>query len=68
MPKKPSGEVDQAKYMQQWRKQNMKTVNCSYKADFVDDFKAACQKLGVKQSDVIRQAMQDTIDKSNTTD
>ena len=64
MPKKASGNFDQMKYMQEWKKQNMKIVSASYKADFVAEFKEACQKLGIKQSDVIRQAMIETIERA----
>ena len=33
--------------------------------EFVDEFKEACKKLGIKQSDVFRKAMQDMIEKAN---
>ena len=52
-------KFDQAKYMREWQKENMKQVKASYKTEFVDEFKEACKKLGIKQSDVIRKAMQD---------
>lgn len=42
---------------------NIKKLGCSYQADFVDQFKAACRGLGITQSEVIRSAMQATIDK-----
>lgn len=58
-------KFDQAKYMREWQKENMKQVKASYKTEFVDEFKEACKKLGIKQSDVIRKAMQDTIEKAN---
>lgn len=58
-------KFDQAKYMREWQKENMKQVKASYKTEFVDEFKEACKKLGIKQSDVIRIAMQDTIEKAN---
>lgn len=51
--------------MREWQKENMKQVKASYKTEFVDEFKEACKKLGIKQSDVIRKAMQDTIEKAN---
>lgn len=58
-------KFDQAKYMREWQKENMKQVKASYKTEFVDKFKEACKKLDVKQSDVIRKAMQETIKKAN---
>lgn len=58
-------KFDQAKYMREWQKENMKQVKASYKTEFVDEFKEACKKLGIKQSDVIRKAMLDTIEKAN---
>ena len=64
MPKKPSGEFDQNKYISEWKKDHMKYVNCAYRSDFVDEFREACKKLGVKQSEVVRQAMIDTIEKA----
>lgn len=64
MPKKASGEFDQIKYQNVWKKQNMKQVGGSYKNEFVEEFKAACKKLGVSQSEVIRAAMEETIRKA----
>ena len=64
MPRKPSGDFDQAKYMREWAKENMKQLAFRYNKDMVDEFKAACEKLGIKQSEVIRQAMIDTIEKA----
>lgn len=42
----------------------MKQVGGSYKTEFVDEFKAACKKLDVSQSEVIRAAMEETIRKA----
>lgn len=42
----------------------MKKIKVTYKNDFVEEFKEACEKLGITQSDVIRQTMQDTIAKA----
>lgn len=64
MPKKPSGDFDQYRYIEDWKKQNMKQISVSYKREFVTEFKEACSKLGVKQSDVIRQAMIETIERA----
>lgn len=47
-----------------WDKQNMKFVRGKYKKDFVDEFKTACDQLGITQSEVIRLAMQQTIEKA----
>lgn len=47
-----------------WDKQNMKFVRGKYKREFVDEFKAACDQLGITQSEVIRFAMQQTIEKA----
>lgn len=57
-------KFDQAKYMREWQKENMKQVKASYKTEFVDEFKEACKKLGIKQSDVFRNAMYSTIKKA----
>ncbi len=64
MPKKASGDFDQVKYQNQWMKENMVQVTARYKKDFVEEFKAACKKLGVSQSEVIRAAMEETIRKA----
>lgn len=58
-------KFNQKEYIKRWCKENMKQVKASYKAEFVEEFKEACKKLGIKQSDVIRKAMQDTIEKAN---
>ena len=68
MPRKASGNFNQAKYNQQWAKENMKTLNMRYKTEFVDEFREACKKLGVKQSDVVRQAMIQTIEEAKNTE
>lgn len=57
-------KFNQAKYMREWQKENMKQVKASYKTEFVDDFKEACRKLEIKQSDVFRNAMYSTIKKA----
>lgn len=51
-------------YKREWRKENMKTVRGTYKNEFVNEFKEACKKLGITQSDVIREAMEMTIQKA----
>lgn len=57
-------EFNQRKYQQQWDKENIKFVRGGYKAEFVDEFKAACKQLGITQSAVIRKAMEETIKKA----
>ena len=65
MPRKAkeAQSFDQQKYMQEWSKQNMMFVSARYKKDFVLEFKEACQGLGITQSEVVRNAMIDTIEK-----
>lgn len=58
---------DQNKYVNDWKKKNMKLVGASYKSEFVDEFKEACKILGLKQSDLIRDMMEDTIKRSKET-
>lgn len=36
-------KFNQAKYMREWQKENMKQVKASYKTEFVDEFKEACK-------------------------
>lgn len=57
-------KFNQNEYMREWRKKNMKVVKASFKNDFVDEFKEACKDLGITQSDVIREAMTNTIQKA----
>ena len=64
MPKKASGNFDQIKYQNQWIKENMSEVRARYRNNFVDEFKKACKKLGVSQSEVIKAAMEETIRKA----
>ena len=52
----------QSKYIQEWSKQNMKQVKGQYKAEFVILFKNACNILNLTQSEVIRNAMIETIE------
>lgn len=48
-----------------YAKKNIKKLSCSFNKEFVDQFRDACKSLDITQSDVIRQAMQVTIDKAN---
>lgn len=43
---------------------NMAMVGAKYKKDFIAEFKEACATLGISQSEVIRKAMQETIEKA----
>lgn len=56
----------QDKYLSQkkYAKNNIKKLSCSFQKAFVDEFKQACKTLGLTQSEVIRKAMQETIDKA----
>lgn len=60
------GNFNQAKYQADWDKKNMKTVLAKYKAEFVDEFKEACKILDLKQSQVFREAMEETIQKAKS--
>jgi len=64
MPRKASGNFNQTKYINEWAKENMKAVRASYKKEFVEEFEKACEKLGLKKSQVIRQVMEETIKKA----
>lgn len=59
--------MEQDKYVAQkkYAKNNIKKLSCSFQTTFVDDFKNACNKLGVTQAEVIRKTMQEVIDKAN---
>ena len=65
MSKRSSGDFKQKEYTAKWRAENMMRVSATYKNEFVLAFREACQKLGVTQADVIRNAMQEMIDKAN---
>lgn len=70
MPRKTKDgqPFDQNKYMQEWSKENMLAVSVRYNKQFVEDFREALKVLNLKQSDVIRVAMQDIIDKAKDKD
>ena len=57
-------KFDQKEYVKQWTKSNMKAVGASYKTEFVTEFREACEKLGIKQSAVFREAMETVIEKA----
>ena len=58
-------EFNQKKYIQVWQKENMKVISVRYNKDFVEQFKEACQTMGVSQSSVIREAMENLIEQAN---
>ena len=64
MARKPSGNFNQNQYINDWKKENMKSIKVTYKTDFVEKFKTACSVLGVTQSEVIRAAMEEAIRKA----
>ncbi len=66
MPRKTKDgqPFDQQKYVNNWAKQNMKSVSAQYKAEFVTEYKEALKKLGLKNSDMIRTMMQEIIAKA----
>ena len=64
MPKTSNGDFNQKEYNAKWRAENMMRVSATYKNEFVLAFREACQKLGVSQSEVIRNAMQEVIEKA----
>lgn len=57
------GTFNQREYNAKWRAENMMRVSATYKNDFVLKFREAYKELGVSQSEVIRKAMQETIEK-----
>lgn len=56
--------MEKYKLQKKWQKDNMKQIKATFKTEFVNDFKNALEILDLKQSDIIRQAMQEVIDKS----
>lgn len=58
-------KFDQMEYIADWKKKNMKSVSAQYSADFVIEFKSACKKLGLVQSQVFRKAMEEVIEQAN---
>lgn len=57
-------KFNQKEYIAEWRSKNMMRVSATYKNEFVLAFREACQKLGISQAEVIRNAMQEAIDKA----
>ncbi len=48
-----------------YNKEKMTIVSARFKNEFAEEFKQACKALGVSQADVIRDAMNQTIEKAN---
>lgn len=57
-------KFNQKEYIAEWRSKNMMRVSATYKNEFVLAFREACQKLGISQAEVIRNAMQAAINKA----
>lgn len=51
-------------YQQNWKKENMSEIRAKYRKEFVEEFRAACNKLGMTQSEVIRSAAKEIIEKA----
>lgn len=67
MPRKTKDgkPFDQNRYNNEWGKENMALVGARYKKEFVNEYKKALKKLDLKNSDVIREMMKETIEKAN---
>ncbi len=57
-------KFNQQDYQNKWNKENIKRISVGYKTSFVEEFKSACEILGITQSQVIRAAMEETIEKA----
>ncbi len=63
MPKRKIPKTT-ANRLNSWKKENMALVGASYKKEFVQEFREACKKLNLRQSDLIRAMMEQTIAKA----
>lgn len=63
MPKRKIPKTT-ANRLNSWKKENMALVGASYKKEFVQEFREACKKLDLRQSDLIRELMEQTIAKA----
>lgn len=59
-------KFNQNKYVAEWKKENMSSIKGTYNNDFVLEFKEACKTLGITQSEVIRNAAIETIEKAKS--
>ncbi len=48
-----------------YNKEKMTIISARFQNDFANEFKQACKNLGISQADVIRDAMNQTIEKAN---
>ena len=55
---------DQIKRQNEWISSHLAAISVRYKPELVTAFRDACKKLGVSQSEVIRDAMETTIRKA----
>ncbi len=55
----------QYKQQNEWINERYATVGTKMPKDFVQQFKDACKTLGISQSEVFRQAMQNIINEAN---
>lgn len=55
---------DKYKAQKKYAKSNIKKLSCSFNKDFVEQFVEACHALGITQAQVVREAMQNTIDQA----
>ena len=44
---------DKYKAQKKYAKSNIKKLSCSYQAEFVDSFREACNKVGIKQVELL---------------
>lgn len=57
-------EKDKYKAQKEYAKKNIKKLSCSFQKEFVDEFVQACKTLEIKQTDVIKKAMLETIEQA----
>lgn len=57
-------EKDKYKAQKAYAKKNIKKLSCSFQKEFVDEFVQACKTLEIKQTDVIKKAMLETIEQA----
>lgn len=57
---------NQSKYINDWLQKNYTCVSAKYPSEYVARFKKACKKLGISQSKVFKDAMQNVIDEAES--
>ena len=55
---------DKYKAQAKYQKEKTKLVTARFKNEFIEEYQEALKKLGIKNADVIRQAMIDIIEKA----